>query len=59
MSNGKIFLGIQYYFALLKIRISLKKTCTKACSEIPFSGNSYHTETSELTALQNNWPTSI
>ena len=43
----------------LKIRIPLKKTCTIVPSEIPFSKNSYYTETSRLITLQISWPVSI
>ena len=46
-------------FCFLKIGMSLRKACTVVCSEIPVSKNSYHIETSQLIALQINWPVSI
>ena len=38
----------------LKISISLKKTCTMVCSEIPFSKNVFYIETSNLITLEIN-----
>ena len=43
----------------LKIGMSLKETCSIVCLETPFSKSSYHIETSQLIALQINWPFSI
>ena len=48
------------YFQGINITLCLKNTthilkmCTTVCSEIPFSKNSYHIETSKLIALQIN-----
>ena len=53
MSNAKIFSGNQYYF-VFKNKQFFENNCTIVCSEITFSTNSFHIETSQLTALQIN-----
>ena len=59
MSNGKKSSENQYYFVFLKNKHIFGKTCAIVCSEITFKSNSFHTEISQLIALQINRPVSI